>query len=591
MPTSFADPSFLAGLAPARVHPSPADWRDTWIYFLLVDRFNNPDAPPHFLPYDAPEVRYQGGRFRGIEAQLPYLKDLGVGALWLSPVLKNPPEFQQFWGGYLIQDFLRVESRFCADPVAARNDPTVGDRELRSLIDAAHHHGLYVILDIVLNHTGNLFTYPGLGLGDEPPWTSAPEPYPVAWRDADLVPNPAWDDIAKVPAALADAGIWPAELRRNDYFRRRGGGDASPQYQGDFGGGLRELVTEYVKPDGTFPVRDILIRCYQYVIGKFDVDGYRIDTLQYVEPEFARIFGNAMREYAQSIGKRNFFTFGEVWQEDDEARIATFVGRDTAGDADVVGVDAALDFPIWRRLRDVARGFLAPAELAAHYDVRRQAERGIVSSHGEASRYFVTFLDNHDLNDRFYFFDGTGRYDDQHVLALSLLYTLQGIPCLYYGAEQGLHGRGAAREAVREALWGAAAPFDKGHKFWKAVRALSDLRRHEPALRYGRQYFRQISGDGVGFGHSPFPGGVVAFSRILNDRELVVVANTSIDSTQKVFVEVDRQLNPDGHAPRVLYSGLHANPKQAAAPGAVATRAGRATTQVTLGPMEAQVIG
>ena len=68
-----------------------------------------------------------------------------------------------------------------------------------------------------------------------------------------------------------------------------------------------------------------------------------------------------MREYALSIGKTNFFTFGEVWQENDEKRIAEFVGRDSAsvGD-DLVGVDAALDFPIWRRLREVARGFQPP---------------------------------------------------------------------------------------------------------------------------------------------------------------------------------------------------------------------------------------
>ena len=126
----------------------------------------------------------------------------------------------------------------------------------------------------------------------------------------------------------------------------------------------------------------------------------------------------------------------------------------------------------------------------------------------------MTFLDNHDLNDRFYFADPQGQYDDQHVLATALLFTLQGIPCVYYGAEQGLHGRGNAREATREALWGAPNPFSKEHKFYKAIRALADLRRREPALRYGRQYFRQVSGDGNTFDHSRVLGGVVAFSRI-----------------------------------------------------------------------------
>lgn len=588
MATSLSDPAVLAALRPAKVHASPPDWRDVWIYFLLVDRFNNPNGPPNFPPYDGMEVRYQGGRLKGIQDQLPYLKDLGAGALWLSPVLKNPPGFRQFWGGYVTQDFLRVEPRFCQDPGAALADPAIGDRELRELVDAAHHHGLYVILDIVLNHAANLFTYENLP--DEPPWRS--EPYPIVWRDADQVPNPAWRDIAQVPAALADAGVWPAELRRNDYFRRRGSGDSpgAPEFQGDFGGGLRELVTEYLNVGpGTYPVRDALIRCYQYLIGKFDIDGYRIDTLQYVEPAFARAFGNAMREYALAIGKRNFFTFGEVWQEDNEARIAEFVGRDTAKGDELVGVDAALDFPIWRRLRQVAKGFDPPSALADYYDFRRQVQRTVVSSHGDASRYFVTFLDNHDLNDRFYFADpvGGGRYDDQHVLALSLLFTLQGIPCVYYGAEQGLHGRGGAREAVREALWGAPGGFDEKHKFYKAIRALSDLRRREPALRYGRQYFRGTSDDGQGFGSSTNPGGVVAFSRILNDREVLIAANTHVSQSSRTFIEMDRQLHPDGSIVSVLHSNLPAPP----APAAVTTRAGRATIQVDLRPMEIQVLG
>ncbi|HEY0713174.1 MAG TPA: alpha-amylase family glycosyl hydrolase, partial [Polyangia bacterium] len=376
------------------------------------------------------------------------------------------------------------------------------------------------------------------------------------------------------------------ELRRNDYFRRRGHESGAPRFQGDFGGGLKELVTEYLIP-GTkvYPVRDALIRCYQYLIGKFDIDGYRIDTLQYVEPDFARVFGNAIREYAQAIGKRNFFTFGEVWQDSDEA-IVEFIGRNTNVDGELVGVDAALDFPVQSRLREVAKGFAPPASLASYYDLRRMVQRTIVSSHGDASRFFVTFLDNHDLDDRFYFRDPAGAYDDQHTLALACLFGLQGIPCLYYGTEQGLSGRGGPREAVREALWGAPSPFDKNHKFFQATKTLAAVRQAEPALRYGRQYFRKLSGDGITFAHSPFPGGVIAFSRILNDREVLVVANTSTTVSSTLFVELDRQLNPDGRVPRILYSN-QATPQS---PGPVVTKAQRACTEIHLRKMEVQII-
>ena len=69
--------------------PSPPDWRDRWIYFLMLDRFNNPDSPPNFSPWDGDHGVFQGGTLNGVRAQLPYLKQLGIGAIWLSPVLKN----------------------------------------------------------------------------------------------------------------------------------------------------------------------------------------------------------------------------------------------------------------------------------------------------------------------------------------------------------------------------------------------------------------------------------------------------------------------------------------------------------------------
>ena len=111
--------------------PSPQDWRDQWIYFLMLDRFNNPIAPPRQLPYDSICGQFQGGTFNGVREQLPYLKELGVGAIWLSPVLKNCQYLQGSYHGYGIQDFLHVEPRFASSP-------EVAEQELRSLVDAAN---------------------------------------------------------------------------------------------------------------------------------------------------------------------------------------------------------------------------------------------------------------------------------------------------------------------------------------------------------------------------------------------------------------------------------------------------------------------
>ena len=401
--------------------PSPRDWRDQWIYFLLVDRFDNPLQPPRQAdPCDV----YQGGTFAGIQQRLPYLKQLGVGAIWLSPIQINPQWFKNYWGGYGTLDFLRVEPRFCSDPARALQDSTIADREFRALVDEAHALGIYVILDIVLNHVGDLFDYEGMR--DSAPWNPRGE-YTVYWRDEQGVAQGVWTDIAKIHTLPQMAGVWPQEFQRNEFFRRRGSYDQSGDVtRGDFDR-LKELVTEYQdRESGIYSLRNYLIRAYQYLMAKFDLDGYRIDTLQYVEADFARIFGNAMREYALSIGKQNFFTFGEVWQDDDEAKIAEFIGRNTQKDQEFIGVDAAIDFPMRKRLVDVCKGFAPPSDLAAHFDYRRETLKHIISSHGDAGRHYVTFLDNHDLNARFH----SAQYPGQTTLALTCLMTMQGIPCI-----------------------------------------------------------------------------------------------------------------------------------------------------------------
>jgi glycosidase len=279
--------------------------------------------------------------------------------------------------------------------------------------------------------------------------------------------------------------------------------------------------------------------------------------LKYIEPDFALLFGNAMREFALQIGKRNFFTFGEVY--DDEHKIAQFVGRRRTSDGgDMIGVDAALDFPLFYRLPGVVKGLVSPSQIAEVYALRRRLEEGIVSSHGEASRFFVTFLDNHDQHSRFRYIDAAqpDRYDGQVPAALACLFSLQGIPCVYYGTEQGLAGSGSVNEAVREALWGKSGAFDETDPFYLALRDLARVRAGNPALRYGRQYFRPVSGDRRNFGLSNFAPGVLAFSRILSETESVIVANNDPGVGVEVSVLVDAILNPAGARFRAMYSSV-----------------------------------
>ena len=142
------------------------------------------------------------------------------------------------------------------------------------------------------------------------------------------------------------------------------------------------------------------------------------------------------------------------------------------------------------------------------------------------------------------------------TLGLGCLYSLPGIPCLYYGTEQGLHGHGND-EAVREALWGGPG-FNKSSAFYVAIAKIAAVRNARPALRYGRFYFRPVAGKGDPelFGVTTVQQGVLAFSRILNDEEVVVAANTNTDAgqDQTVDVIVDSTLNPAGATFKVLFS-------------------------------------
>lgn len=547
MITSLYDPAVQASLNQARagggkLFKSPEDWRDVPIYFLLLDRFNNPSAAPRHLPFDAEFNHFQGGTYGGVKDKLPYIKDLGFGALWLSPVLKNRQTDVFAYHGYGIQNFIAAEPRFASNPAKA-------DDELRALIDAAHAIGLYVIFDIVLHHAGDVFEYaPG---GAQTDWQN--QKIGIHWRDANGVPDPA---LADAPANLPfDAAVFPDELRHNELFTRQGNFFSNGgQEAGDF---MTLKGIDFTPPVNLRSAADVLIRAYQYIIARFDVDAFRIDTLKFIPADFERTFGNAMREFGLSAGKKNFFTFGEVY--DDESKIAQFIGRNTNATGDVVGVDAALDYPLFFVLPNILKSLGgSPADLAQVFESRKQIEESILTSHGEAGEYFVTFLDNHDQGQRFGF-TGPTQLTDQISLGLACLFCLQGVPCLYYGTEQGMSGHkhdGLNDDSmVREAQWGmAGGGFDKTHPLYVAIRQILQVRADQPALRYGRQYFRPVSGNGFDFGLSTFPSGVLAFSRILNDQEVVFVANINRQGSFHGEVIIDRQLHTSAAGMKPLFS-------------------------------------
>jgi glycosidase len=222
-------------------------------------------------------------------------------------------------------------------------------------------------------------------------------------------------------------------------------------------------------------------------------------------------------------------------------------------------------------------------------DVRLASQKQVLSSHGDAGNYFVTFLENHDMNYRF----AASCRPEQVTLALTCLFTFQGVPSLYYGMEQGMDQSGDARESARFCLWRNPGVFTQApqHLYYQAIAQLSLLRQQQPAARYGRQYFRELTGNGTDFGYSPYPGGVLAYARVLNDQELLIVANTSQTEAVSIGVVVDRQLHAPGAKLGVLFSNLPLHGASApSSPAPTYLANGCSVAPLVLRPMEVLVL-
>ena len=517
------------------VHQSPRDWRDVVIYFLLVDRFDNDD--PTVPPYSPdglcspaePEKGglFQGGNLQGVRRRLPYLKELGAGAIWLSPIFANRQENDDSYHGYGIQNFLEVDPRF----------GTLDD--LRELVRDAHQLGLYVILDIILNHTGDNWAYPGnyrYFFSKD-----CPEPFPFGF----------WREHRPEPGFQATDAVWPIEFQDREWYKRRGEirnwGDQDEAVNGDFLS-LKELNVRRTD------VLNGLIQVYKYWIGAADIDGFRIDTVKHMEDSATALFCNAIREYTRKIGKHNFFIFGEI--VGDDTTLQRYIGRNSRieGTSErFPSLDACLDFPLYFVLEEVIKGFINPAELRQRYERFRTS----YADHGAAGEHFVTFADNHDQMSRPYNrFLHKNQNTAQIVLALGYLLTSPGVPCIYYGSEQNFNGGGDSDKYVRECMFGGTwGAFDtKGHHFFntstptfKQLARIIEIRASLPALRYGRQYFREISGNGEDFGH-PIDGKcLLAYSRLLDCDEVVIVLNLDA-ARRKNWVTVDSNFHMPGQS-------------------------------------------
>ena len=590
------------------------DWRDQVIYQIMIDRFSNGD--PNNDINVAPSIpgRYHGGDWQGVIDKLDYLDTLGVTALWISPVVKNTEEDAGFasYHGYWTQDFLRPNAHFGDLTKLRELVDKAHEKGMLVILDVVTNHmGQLFYYDINGNgqpddtisgggfsHTclqicrdnptqcsGDEMTYCSNGSGyleriiewdpDYDPrgvqgWTSlgfsgsadvrftdwpdknrTPPPRPPEWFNWDE--SKPWFDDPSWYNRKGRVYVWWHEADYTKDFIR------TQETTGDFPGGLKDLDTDNAD------AKEALIRVFEYWIEVADFDGFRIDTVKHIDrPEVARnvrgfwgAFTDRMRAKAKSLGKQNFFIFGEGFDGNDE-----LIGSYTWGGTDADGAFGRFDsmFYFSQKYRGIEAVFVQnqpTKNLECLYSTRMGrpqdpwcATNGYPAgptwgptSHATSenggiglapNQVLVNFLDNHDLP-RFLF-----DKSDPTVLVPALIYlmTWDGIPCVYYGTEQLFAG--GVDPKNREDMWrgnpeAGYAPFATDHETFQLVQGLIAMRKDNVALRRGSV--------------SPVwsttqPGarrdaGIFAFERAASDQTVLVVINASSQDSESCAPTTD----------------------------------------------------
>ncbi len=592
------------------------DWRDQMIYQIVVDRFADGDPNNDINVQPSVPGSYHGGDWQGIIDHLDYLQSLGVTTLWISPVVKNTESDAGFasYHGYWTQDFLRPNAHF-GDLSKLRE--MVDDAHARGMLVildvVTNHVGQLFYYDINGNGQPD-DTISGGGLShtcvqvcdvpatasrctpDEQTYCAKGKDYLeriIEW-DPEYDPRgvqgwsslgfsgpadirfPNWPDQNRtVPPRPPVWFGWPDDKHWFDdasWYHRRGRvytwwheSDYSPEFvreqetMGDFPGGLKDLDTD--NPD----VQEALARSFEYWIEVGDFDGFRIDTVKHIDrPEvdpdqrgFWGVFDDRMRAKAKSLGKQNFFLFGEAFDGND-ALIGsyTFPGHDAAG---TFGrFDSVFYFSqYYEGINPVFKADAPTHDLECLYNARmgRNPTDPFCKNNGfpagptfynqpvamsvdggiglAPQQVLVNFLDNHDLP-RFLFDDGTYTTPvDEDMLKAALFYdyTWDGIPCLYYGTEQLFHGGVDPKNREDMSLGNPDAGFpawDTTNEAFKYVQALIAMRKAHPALRRGTVNIAWSTTQAGGRRDE----GIFAFERAAPDEKALVVINASAQASE-----------------------------------------------------------
>ena len=474
----------LQTMATDTFNSNRTDFRDESIYFMITTRFYDGDPKNNVLCWDNQAAQIETkdpcwrGDFQGVIDKLDYIKALGFTAIWITPVVQNASGYD--YHGYHAMDFQHVDCRYQS------SDGKSGDVMFQELIDKAHAKGIKIILDIVLNHTGNFGEEKLCKLFD---------------RNTQLR-NQAYIDACMTPTETLGSDYLTI-LPKDQYHRRltmmknmdgqnrdihnywhhygQFGWDDPSRWWGQIAGDCVDLNTENDE------VAKYLVDCYGQFI-KMGVDGFRIDTSGHISRltfnhQFVPQFAALGKQYENKrLNKAPFFMYGEVctrgheatyrgqanlscyfytWKSD-ESLMNQWDGSQSFWDSQVLpegsgpigpqalcgkesfgdkkSENAKMINGAWHEPDySEASGFNV-IDFPMHYSYNTASDAFRLSKEDELyndATYNVVYIDSHDYSPGPNDLNRFGGTDAQWAENLSLLFTFRGIPCIYYGSEVG----------------------------------------------------------------------------------------------------------------------------------------------------------
>ena len=466
------------------------------LYMLMPDRFaqganHNPQVKgmrPYVEDRSKPSLRH-GGDLNGIREHLEYFKELGVTALWLTPVLENDspdsPNGFSTYHGYATTDYYRVDPRFGTN------------EDYRRLCDEAHQKGLKVVMDMIFNHSG--FEHPWTKDMPTKDWLNLPQ-----W----LLESNGTSNAQGTSFLQTSYKLTPV---KDPYASKVD---------------LKETVDGWFVP--TMPdlnqrnqhLMTYLIQNSKWWIETIGIDGIRMDTYPYAD---ARGMARWMKELDEEYP--NFNTVGETWVT--EPAYTAAWQKDSKLSEHNSYLKTVMDFSFFEKLSQAKH-----EETDAWWQGLNRLYNSFVYDYlYEDPDHVMAFVDNHDT-DRFL---GNGRDSLMLKQALALLMTVRRIPQLYYGTEILMNGTKEITDGYVRKDFPGGFPGDGHNAFTREGRtkAENDMFRWTSRLLHWRQGNECIT-KGKQTQFIPF-NGIYVIARQYKGRTVMTILNgTSKPATLKV---------------------------------------------------------